>query len=480
MLISWLHRHLFWALALHVALGFAGRYQPALVTAWFALAGVWAAADVLASRDRDDRAALWAMYLCAFEIVYRMGKSYLLWELGKYLCIAVLLSGLLVRPEQARRGSVFVWYLALLFPGVVVALSYGAADPTYLRKLMLQHLSGPLTLAFAGWYFYRRPMADERLRLMMQAAFWPMISVLTLLFLGKKVSEISFAAASNAAASGGFGANQVSTALGFGVAVLAYARFRGWRLSGSAWLDTVLLLLLLYRCMLTFSRGGLYASVGAVLMAFVLTFLSTAAWRRQFGRLSLRLTLFVLALIGAGWQVNRLTNNALLLRLQGKTFYETKRGVVIQADKQGYLTNRDALMRLELFAFSEHPFWGVGAGMGTLYRERRFERKFASHTEHTRLLGEHGLPGILILLCFYLLIPLGHFARLGGPEQRFWFVLWFVLANASMLHAQMRLSMPGVAFGLAFVAVLARAATDTPPRMPASSRTEPRPHSLPR
>ena len=470
-----------WAIVLHALLGVAARYQPALCTAWFVTVATVGVADILRHRDRDDRAALWVLYLCAFEIVYRMGRAYLLWEMGKYFCMAALLAGILARPDQFRRGGVFVWLFFLLIPGAAVSLYYGDNDPVYLRKLILQHLSGPLTLVLSGWYFYRRPVADERLKMLLQAAVWPMISVLVLLFLGKKVSEISFATVSNAAASGGFGANQVSTALGFGVALLAYARFRGWRLSGFALLDWLLLALLLYRCILTFSRGGLYASVGAVLLAFLVTYASTSAWRRQFGRLFVRLSLFVMLLVAAIWQINQVTKNALWLRLQGKTMFETKQGYRIQEDKQGYLTNRGSLMRNELTAFSEYPFWGVGAGRGTLYRQERFARKFASHTEHTRLLGEHGIFGVLILLCFYVLMPLRHFLRLLTPEQRFWFVLWFVLANATMFHAQMRLSMPGVVFGLAFVSMAAAGAlTGKHPDTPASSRKEPRPYSLPR
>jgi hypothetical protein len=73
---------------------------------------------------------------------------------------------------------------------------------------------------------------------------------------------------SNFATSGGYGPNQVSTALGLGVFVLLYHFLTRQRLFQIKFVDEALLLFFVFRGLLTFSRGGVMVPVLAMLVFY--------------------------------------------------------------------------------------------------------------------------------------------------------------------------------------------------------------------
>ena len=79
------------------------------------------------------------------------------------------------------------------------------------------------------------------------------------------LKEIVFGGAANFAASGGFGPNQVATAIGLGIFIIAVFILMKERITGFLLLDVFLLLYFFYRGLLTFSRGGLLTGVIALI-----------------------------------------------------------------------------------------------------------------------------------------------------------------------------------------------------------------------
>jgi len=93
----------------------------------------------------------------------------------------------------------------------------------------------------------------------------------------------------------------------------------------------------------------------------------------------------------------------------------------------------------------------MGVGSGKFKRLEKTGAIIASHNEMSRLLGEHGMIGVLILLML-IIIPLINawnqptFAKalLGA-----FFIFWFLTIN----HSAMRVSFPGFIYGLSLIRI---------------------------
>src|SRR5690554_6289800 len=75
------------------------------------------------------------------------------------------------------------------------------------------------------------------------------------------LNDILSGTGSNSAAAGGFGANQVATALGLGMFILGVRLFINSPTIGVKLLNTALLILMSYRAVVTLSRGGVIAGI---------------------------------------------------------------------------------------------------------------------------------------------------------------------------------------------------------------------------
>jgi hypothetical protein len=107
--------------------------------------------------------------------------------------------------------------------------------------------------------------------------------------------------------------------------------------------------------------------------------------------------------------------------------------------------------------FANNFVFGVGPGM-TKYQRLGYEicqirsdqclEEASSHTEFTRMLGEHGIPGIIAIV---LLIMLAFSAaKRAGPGRAF-AIAWIAWAVAQMFYANLRIVAVPFAFGLAFL-----------------------------
>ncbi|MCB9342226.1 MAG: O-antigen ligase family protein [Saprospiraceae bacterium] len=450
MIIRFFSKHPILAILLHIGLGFMARFFPQGIAVYYVAFAGLAVLDILASRDRDQLAAFYGLYMTSFEILSRMSKVSLFWEFGKYSCIAIFGTGLLFTFKNRERPYLLWVYLLLLLPGVLITTVYGGVSEDRMLDLISQYLSGIITLFVAGWYFYQKKVTAEQLEKLIRVALLPAITLVTLLFLGKSLSEIDFVGGSNYAASGGFGPNQVSSILGWAIVLLFLGLLFGFSPFGNSIFDYLLLILLVFRGLLTFSRGGMIGAFGSIGLSMLALFFISKSYRRlvrtQFGRL----TMGVLFLLLVAFITNDLTDNFLLYRYQGVSTSEVILGRSISESR--YLTGRKEIMETELTAFAENPILGIGLGRGTIFRiGDSADERIASHTEFTRMLGEHGVPGLIALVCAFILLPFFHFRRLKSNKNRQWMLTFYGLSMFTMMHSGMRLALPCVAFGLAFI-----------------------------
>jgi len=110
------------------------------------------------------------------------------------------------------------------------------------------------------------------------------------------------------------------------------------------------------------------------------------------------------------------------------------------------LTGRDLIMKADLIAFRENILSGVGPGQSAYYHAITF-RFSSSHTEYTRLLAEHGLFGLTSLLILLLICFRRFKATASGKEKAIIAALttWALLF---MFHSATRLVAPSLLFGM--------------------------------
>jgi O-antigen ligase len=264
-----------------------------------------------------------------------------------------------------------------------------------------------------------------------------------LFFKTPEISTIKFNAVSNPALSGGFGPNQVSTILGLGIFVGAFAFISGLSLTGYKAIDMLIVLFLSLRGLLTFSRGGVVAAILGIVAAlyFILKYKQD---RRLMKQVVIGGILICIAGIGLWSYTNALTGGALAYRYQGRSMNDP--------NKVNFTTGRIEIIETELEAFAEYPILGTGVGMGRIFRLNQGGPDLAAHTEYTRLIGEHGIYGIVALLII-LLSPFVHFYKINR-DTKYFFVSFMLVSLFTMFHAAMRLSMPAFMYGLAFISLI--------------------------
>src|SRR3569623_2148867 len=156
-------------------------------------------------------------YVTGAEVLWRMARSAVVWELGKYSVVAVLLVAL-VRMRPRRNRVVALLYLGLLLPSAL--LTFTAQDLGIARQLLSFNLSGPLSLALCVLFCSNTRLLETDIRPMFLTMLGPLAGIATL---GVRAlathSNVEFVNASNYIAAGEFGANQVSAALGLGVLI---------------------------------------------------------------------------------------------------------------------------------------------------------------------------------------------------------------------------------------------------------------------
>ncbi|MGM0635494.1 MAG: O-antigen ligase family protein [Bacteroidota bacterium] len=410
-------------------LGFLGTFYFLMILAYFFI-------QIFKQKDKTYFVLAGAAYIASAEVFLRMTSAIPFWEMGKYMVILFMLVGMFYKGFKLQAWPILI-FIMLLLPGVYISyLNNDFIDESF-RKTILFNLSGPLSLFATALFCYQRKVKFKEMMKLVDVMILPIISMTIYIILySPSLEEVVFTTDSNAVTSGGFSGNQVSTVLGFGM-FLAYVRFLiPHRFILLRLLNIVFLGLFTYRALLTFSRGGV---VTAVLMMLVFTLLYFN-WAPLVAKAKATIKL---AGVGFGgfllWGVAMAATGGLIFnRYTGKN---------IIGEEKDITTGRLDILAEELAAFLENPVFGVGVGLGKLFRFEQTGISAASHNEVSRMLGEHGSLGILALLIL-LSVPVGFF--LFKAKNLFLVPLvafWFLTIN----HSSMRVALPGFLYGLALL-----------------------------
>jgi type IV secretory pathway VirB2 component (pilin) len=390
---------------------------------------------VLKDYDRNNEVLMACLYFVCAEVFFKMTKASPLHEIGKYFVLICLILGIFIKGFSLK-SSIYIFYILLLIPSIFIASSSIDIDES-LRKSIAFNLTGPVALGVAAIYCYNRKIKKETLLkfLGLGVAAITMMTVY-IVFKAPSVSDISFSAASNATSSGGYGPNQVSTALGIGM-FLSFARFLLIKKFSYNVIDLALFLLFAYRGYLTFSRGGvLTALLMIIIFIGTLVLFNRSSFRRSFVP---KFVLIVGGVVLAFFYTSVVTDGVINNRYQNKS--------TLGKDKEDLTTGRGEISNLEIQAFLDNPIFGLGVGMGKYYRLEEAGIEIASHNEVTRLISEHGAVGVFSLLVL-LIAPL--FNRLGDKTNIFFYsflFFWFATIN----HSAMRIAAPSLFYGLALL-----------------------------
>ncbi len=392
---------------------------------------------IFSARDKGNEALLACCYLATFEVFLRMTNALFFYEMIKYLVILFMLVGIAFRGFSIR-SIPYVIYLLLLVPSIIVA-SQNIPLGESLRTAVAFNLSGPVTLGVVAIYAYQRKVPFKQLNDILKFGIGPIVMLTVYLFLvTPDIRDAVTNTASNFATSGGYGPNQVATALGLGM-FFCFARFLLIKNLTSNLIDIVLFLGMTFRGWVTFSRGGVFTAA-LMIVAFIGVLIF---FRRRSFRLSFVPKITILAIgLAIAWGFTSLATQGLI----DKRYANQDAAGRAKADLS---TGRETLISVELEAFINHPIVGIGAGQVKYYRAREDGIVAASHNETSRLLSEHGSIGILSLMVL-IFTPLLY--RLSN-RNNIYFYAFLIFWLATINHSAMRIAAPAVFYGFALLHV---------------------------
>ncbi|PKD21156.1 hypothetical protein APR41_12130 [Salegentibacter salinarum] len=393
---------------------------------------------ILTRENKNNEALLAAAYIAGAEVFFRQTGGMVFYETGKYMVIIFLVIGMFFK-GTSNRTVPFWTYLLILIPGIVVAsmtISYQAE----FRKLIAFNLSGPVALGIAALYCYYKKIKQEDFQRVILMLLLPIISQMFYLYLyTPSMREVSISLSGNYAATGGFGPNQISTVFGFGAFLIATRVFTIKHKLINI-IDLVLLGMMGYRALITFSRGGVFTAIACILAFLIFLYYKKGA------REQMNLNFKVILLGGATiliWLFSMVQTGGLL----GNRYSNQDAAGRLKDD---ITTGRVELVTTELHAFVNYPVTGIGVGKGREYREENLGIEINTHNEISRLLSEHGLLG-LVSLFILILVPIIFWTKFKNNYYFLAFLaFWFLTIN----HSAMRIALPAFVYGLALLYIV--------------------------
>jgi O-antigen ligase len=253
------------------------------------------------------------------------------------------------------------------------------------------------------------------------------------------VREVVTGTQSNFETSGGFGPNQVSTILGFGIFVFFAQFLLNSKNTFFKIVNLLLTLVFAFRGIVTFSRGGVLTAVVMISLLLLVVFFQLNSSNK--GKVLLIIGVTFLGGLGV-WGYSSVQTNGLINKRYAN---QDAKG----NEKASKFTGREVLFETEIEMFLENPILGVGVGRNKEIRKKQTGIVSASHNELTRMLAEHGTFGVFGLLILFL-TPLVLYAQ--NPKHLMalsFFAFWLLTIN----HAAMRLAAPAFIYSLSLLDV---------------------------
>ncbi|WBL23202.1 O-antigen ligase family protein [Zunongwangia sp. HRR-M8] len=425
-------------LLLHVAIAFAiYLYRPISVLICHGMLLFWLI-YILQKKNKNNEALMAAAYVAGSEVYFRMTAGMIFYETGKYMVVVYILIGMFFKGTSSK--TVPYWFFILMMvPGILVSainISYGAE----FRKLVAFNLSGPVCLGVVAIYCYYKKIKKADFEKVILMLLLPLISNMLYLYLyTPSLKESLINVSANYSATGGYGPNQISTIFGMGFFLISTRLFLV-RDKLINLVDFVLLGLMAYRAIVTFSRGGVVTGVICI-STFVLFFYYKQNAKT---RSSIFKKILFIAVAGlAVWSFTLVKTSGLI----GNRYTNRDASGKLKED---ITTGRSELIETELHAFINHPILGIGVGKGKEYREDQLGIIIATHNEISRMLSEQGILGLISLLIL-IFVPVVFWFKF---ENNYYFLaflaFWFLTIN----HSAMRIALPAFVYGLALLYIV--------------------------
>ncbi|MCP9198294.1 O-antigen ligase family protein [Gramella sp. GC03-9] len=425
-------------LLLHFGFGFAIYLFPGFSK--LILLGIMAAFlfVIIDRKNKGNEALMAAAYIAGGEVFFRQTGALFFYETGKYAVIVYLLIGMFFKGASSKTTPYWL-YLLILFPGVVVA-SYTISYDAEFRKLIAFNITGPVCLGVSALYCYYKKIKKEDFQRVLLMLLMPIVAQMVYLyFYTPSMDEVRISLSGNYAATGGFGPNQISTVFGLGCFLICTRLFtiRNQKVN---MIDIGLLMLMGYRAVITFSRGGVLTAIICIISFLIFFYYKQDAKRIEGTNFRIIGMVSIFALV---WFFSSLETGGLI----GNRY--TNRNAAGQL-KEDITTGRVELIETELTAFYRNPVIGIGVGKGREYREENLGIEINTHNEISRLLSEHGFLGI-VALCILIFVPLVFWFKF---QNNFYFLafvaFWFMTIN----HSAMRIALPAFVYGLALLYIV--------------------------
>ncbi|HFG0564413.1 TPA: O-antigen ligase family protein [Flavobacterium psychrophilum] len=391
---------------------------------------------ILKTQNTKNQVLYFCAYIVGSEVILRMTGGSLSYEIGKYSVILFMLMGIYF--SGFSRNSFLYWiFLILLLPGVLLATVTLKLD-TDIQKSIAFNISGPVCLGISALYCYQRKITLKELDNILFCMLCPIITTVTYMFLyTPSVKKIITSTQSNFETSGGFGPNQVSTIVGLGVFIMFSRLVFHSKNKQIIVLNTTLLLIMTFRGIITFSRGGMLSS--AVMIALLLLILFFVTQRAAKIKL-LWMVVFSFVAFLIIWSYSSSQTNGLIAKRYAN---EDASGRV----KSTLLSGREEIIGSEFDMFLANPIFGIGVGKG---RENRLEstgESIASHNEISRMLAEHGSLGALGIVILFV-TPLVLYTN---NRRHIYLLSFFAFWILTINHAAMRLAAPAFVYALSLL-----------------------------
>ena len=377
-------------------------------------------------------------YVVGVEVLLRMTGGVIFYEASKYLVILFSVIGFYYNGFN-KKAILYLLYLIFLIPSIYVSL-YSLDIGVNIRKAIAFNLSGPVCLGISALFCFGVKLTKQQLNTVVNYILLPLVStVVYIVCYNPDVSSIATSTASNFAASGGFGPNQVSTVLGIGMFLLTARYFFVSQTRVLKIIDLALLGLFSFRAIVTFSRGGVFTAI-AMILIFLFILYRTMDKKQKTRIITSIIVFFGLAIVT--WIVSSIQTSGYIDKR-----YANQNALGIE--KGDVTTGRSDLFLLEFQEFIDNPFLGVGVGRVKDLRFQKTGIHAASHNEMSRIIAEHGMFGI-IAFCILLFAPL--FFRLGNRNNVYFYsfyLFWLLTIN----HSAMRIAAPGFIYALTLLNV---------------------------
>jgi hypothetical protein len=393
---------------------------------------------VMKTQNKKNEALVAAAYVVGSEVFLRMTGGNPLYEISKYGVMVFVFMGMYYS-GFSKSATTYWLFLLLLVPGVVLT-TFVLNFETNMKNAIAFNISGPVCLAVASIYTYRRKIPLEQMNAILLSMGLPIVTCMVYLtFYTPNIRDIITSTQSNAQTSGGFGPNQVATVLGLGMFIFFSRTILESRTKFMLALNLLIAVNMSYRGMVTFSRGGMIT--GLLMIILLLLFLYYKS--NYTGRVKLN---YILVFIGVAmvvtWTYTSFQTGGLIDKRYAN---QDSRG----REKESKFTGREDVALGEINAFLNNPIFGVGVGKGVEVRLAETGDGTLSHDEITRMLAEHGSLGIVGLLILFFTPLVLYVENKFNMFLLCFLAFWFLTIN----HAAMRTAAPAFVYSLSLLNV---------------------------